>query len=89
MKKLLLAIAVLSVSNIAYGSCQGPYCYDDTGAEITSRITVPSLRMTGIETVDVDVTTPTVTGLFAFDSVFVLYVSTSTARGGYQKVGAQ
>ena len=89
MKKLILAIAVLSVSNVAYSACQGPYCYNDVGAEITSRITVPSLRITGIETIDVDVTTPTVTGLFAFDSDFVLYVSTSNLRGGYQKVGAQ
>ena len=90
MKYLVLAV-LLSVASVASAANYGPLTYDESRASMTLPLDIVTsgLRFTTVETIDVDVSTPTLAGMLAVDSVYALYIATSTGRGGWVKVGAQ
>lgn len=38
MKKLLIGLVLLATAGISYAACNGPFCWDDTGGTIQSKV---------------------------------------------------
>lgn len=91
MKKLLMLLASLALAEGGWAACSGPYCYDDTGASIDATLSVAgNVRIAAVVgATTMASTTPSAVGILAIDSSNNLYISTGTARGAWQKVGAQ
>ena len=89
MKKLV--IGLMFMAGVAGASCMGPFCWDESGASVKGTLSVPTsgIHITSTETITVGVSTPTAAGLLGIDSSYILYISTGTGRGAWEKVGGQ
>lgn len=87
MKTLLSAILVGALAGGLYASCVGPYCFNESGASVTSKATVEGvltlgnvLQMPAYTYATISVSTPTAVGQLVYCSDCItshLCISTS------------